>query len=108
MHNTKHPAITCRLARALTDWFVQGYSSVCTLGNADLQSAPYRIENACTRYAICFRQKDNGVDWTRRKGYFCLAPGSEPHSFAWDAHVMLHRLAAVVLPAGVSQVAVLA
>jgi hypothetical protein len=82
---------------------MQGYSLVCTLGKADLQSAPYRIENACTRYAICFRQKDNGLDWIRRKGYFCLPPDSEPHSFAWDELVMVHRLAAVVLPAGASQ-----
>jgi hypothetical protein len=79
---------------------MQGYSLVCSFGAANLASAPYSIENACSHYAIAIRQKENSSEWTRCKGYFCLMPGRGPQPFAWDELLMPHRLAVVVLPAG--------
>lgn len=88
------------LATPMSFLSVQGYSLVCSFGAASLASAPYRVENNCSRYCIAFRQKENSGDGPRSKGYFCLLPGHPPQPFAWDELVLTHRLAVVVLPIG--------
>ena len=75
---------------------------MCSFGSVDLARAPFRIENACQEYSICFRQRDGAGDWKRPKGHFCLPPGSAAQPFAWDELCTANRLAVVVLPRGAS------
>ena len=90
----------CNFRNIASELWVQGYSLVCVFNSTKLQHAPYQIENACSNYVVCIRQKDS-PEWSREKDFFKIMPNDRTRlPFAWDDTIAPHKLGFILLPKG--------